>query len=625
MTATKEIKSKSKSVPARVVGDDDEDSLDIFAILGRQRWPIIVLTILGIAGGITYAIKARPWYTSNARVLINEKSAGLGSENSATDIVDEDILANHIELLQSRLIVGEALSKSDLMQLESIQSHLDEKTDAIDYVISQLSLTKGGSGSAKNARCLNISFTHTDHKDARLILLAVVDRYERFIVDQVEDVMGRANTMLQTAKDEVESELIAAEEEFRDARKAAPLFFQGEGSSNIYQDRFRRLQDQLLDIDIKESTISTRLQRVEKTIQEINQSNQSAVDQLDKLALIDSESLQRLGVFASLQMNSANSAEFRLAMPAKAEQARAEITHLLQLNSEKQRLEAAFGPGHPKVQEIQREIDTVQAFLKNSQDGTTDPTTMLSEESSLTPESLLKAYVGFLNHDLATFAEQRKELEVLAEDAEKKAKELIEFELTDLVLRKKIERQEALFDGVVQQLRDLDTASGLSGYLYEFLEVPQLGEQSWPKLPLCALGGCMLGLMGGLCLAVANEFRDGRFRSAAELDEVIGLQNLGMVAKLNSIRDGVAGLIAAENTPSAEAFRLGRTVLLSDIRGGKIHTLGFTSPMQGDGKSTITTNFAVSFAQIGLKYWSSTPTFADQVCTAISASPRGRD
>ena len=189
----------------------------------------------------------------------------------------------------------------------------------------------------------------------------------------------------------------------------------------------------------------------------------------------------------------------------------------------------------------------------------------------------------------------------MAADAETKAKELIEYELTDMILQKKIARQEALFDGIVQQLRDLDTASGLSGYLYEFLEVPRMGVKSWPKLPLCALGGLMLGMFGGLFLAVASDVRDGRFRSSAELDEAIGLPSLGRVGKLNSISQGISGLIAAELSPDAEAFRLGRTVLLPEVRKGNLRTIGFTSPMQGDGKSTVTSNFAVSFAQVGLK------------------------
>lgn len=600
MVNSNEMSSSRISAPMRPTQPDDQDSLDVFAILGRQRWLIAALSLAGLAAGIAYAINAEVWYKSQAKVLINERSAGLGSNGTGTDMIDEDILANHIELLRSRLIVGEALEQNDLMTLDSVIPYLDEEQpDPIAFVIDHLTIVKGGDGSAKTARSLNVELTHSNPEDCQLILTAILKRYEQFIISQVEQVMGRANEMVQKAKNEVESELVAAEQEYLVARQNAPLFFQGEGSSNIYQDRFRSLQEQLLDIDIQESSIKTRLKRVELTLNEIDESNLDPSDQLDKLALIDSESLERLGVFAGLQMSSSNTAEFKAAMPAKMEQARAEITHLLQLNSEKQRLTAVFGPGHPKVQDIQGQIETTKQFLQNSEE--LSESASMFAESSLTATGLLKAYVGFLNHDLATLGEQRKELEFLAKDSEIKAKELIEYELNDMVLRKKVERQEALFDGVVQQLRELDTASGLSGYLYEFLEVPRLGEKSWPSLPICGLGGLMLGTFGGLFFAVSNEFRDRRFRSAAELDEAIGLPNLGMVGKMNSIRDGITGLIAAENSPDAEAFRLGRTVLLPEIRAGRLKTIGFTSPMQGDGKSTVCSNFAVSFSQIGLR------------------------
>ncbi|WDQ17500.1 polysaccharide biosynthesis tyrosine autokinase [Rhodopirellula sp. P2] len=588
-------------LPARgpsSASSDGEETLDVLQILSRQRWLIAFLAIAGLAAGVAYALNAQVWYESNAKVLINQKSAGLGGNSTGTDMVDEDILANHMELIQSRMIVGEALEQNELLDLPSIETHLDEKTDAIDYVIDQLSIVKGGDGSAKTARSLNITFTHTDPDDAKLILTAVMKRYEQFIIDQVEQVMGRANEMVNKAKTEVETDLIAAEQEHLKARQEAPLFFQGEGSSNIYQDRYRRLQDELLDLDIQESTVKTRLTRVDETLKEMDEST-DPIDQLDKLALIDSDSLERLGVFAGLQMNSANTAEFKAAMPAKMEEARTQITHLLKLNSEKQRLTSVFGPGHPKVQELESEITLVKEFLQDQKD-LTSPAEMFGD-SALTPEGLLKAYVGFLQHDLAALSERRKELTYLAADAETKAKELIEYELTDMILQKKIGRQEALFEGVVQQLRALDTASGLTGYLYEFLAVPRTGEKSWPKLPLCGLGGLMLGLFSGLFLAVANDVRDGRFRSAAELDDAIGLPSLGRVGKLNSINQGIKGLIATELSPDAEAFRLGRTVLLPDIRSGSVHTIGFTSPMQGDGKSTVVSNFAVSFSQVGLK------------------------
>ncbi len=588
--------------PARTVpqlsGLGEEGFIDILSILRRQRWLIIFFAILGTALGLLYTIKAQVWYQSNAKVLINQKNSGLAGSGSS-DMVEEDVLANHMEIMQSRRIVESALTKDGLMNLPSIQPLLGEDEDTADYVIDHLELVKGGDGGAKDARSLNISFSHIDPADAQVVLESVLVEYQAFIADQLESVMSTANRLVNKAKEEVELELRAAEAEYVVARKAAPLLFQGEGSSNVYQDKYRRLEEELLSLQIEEASVRTRLDGVVEALDEMKDDT-STSEQLDKLALIDSDSLERLGLFAGLQLNASRSTEFQAAMPARMAEAQTQYKHMLDLMSEKQRLSAIFGDGHPKVQDIADEIVLVKKFLDDQKEVTGTGGMGISDDP-LNPETLLRAYVGFLKHDLAAYADRRRELEILSKDAEEQAKTLIDFELQDQVLRSKIARQEELFDGIVHQVRDMDTASGLNGYIYELLETPRIGLKIWPKLPLCLLGGMLLGLMAGISLAVANDMRDGRFRSAAELDQAIGLPMLGRIGKLNSINQGIRGLIATELSPDAEAFRMGRTLLLPDIRSGKLKTLGMTSAMQGDGKSTVTSNFAVSVSQVGLR------------------------
>ncbi len=579
---------------------DDVGTLDVIQILSRQRWLIMFFALAGLAAGVAYALQAEVWYETNARVMINDKGAGLSSSDSSGQMVDEDILANHIELLLSRKIVGEALESNDLMNLNSVIPHLNPETDedSIDYVIGHMDIVKGGEGGAKMARTLNIALNHTDPVDAQTLLSAVLVTYQSYLDQQITDMMDTATAKINEAKGKVEEDLKASEKKYMSHRQTAPMLFQGEGSSNVYQDKYRRLQDELIDLQIQESTIKTRLARVESELSDIDGKSLSMTESMDKLALIDSESLERLGLFAGLQVSASNSAEFKAMMPAKIEEARASVTRLLELSSEKQRLEAAFGPGHPDVQDIEDEIQLVRTFIADSKSENSADSPF--GDNSINPESLLKAYVGFLHHDLATLAERKTELNLLAAQAESDARDLIEYELNDVVLQKDVQRNEALFDGVVQQLSAVDIASGLKGYLYELLETPRIGQKSWPSLPLCGIGGLMLGLFAGLTVAVANDIRDGRFRSAAEVDQAISLPSLGRVGKLNTMRSGVRGLIATELSPNAEAFRLGRTMLLPQVKRRELRSIGVTSPMQGDGKSTITSNLAASFSQVGL-------------------------
>ena len=571
---------------------------DVSGMISRQRWLLAFLGMLGAVIGTAYALNAEIWYQSRAKVLISQKSAGLGDSTTGQLLIDDATLANHVSLIASRLIVGDALKNDGLLELESITERLDEKTDVTAYVIDHLRIDGGGAGSAKGSHSLNVQFIHTDPEDTQLVLASVMRRYEKYIIDQIQQVMGLANSSVQNVKKQVEEELRNAEQEHLISRKEAPLFTQDSGSSNLYLDHYRRLHDEMLELDIRESELRTRLKQVQDTLSKLAESDQP-VDQLDKLAVIDAESLERLGVFAGLQASAAKSPEMLEAIPAKAEEARTQITGLMKLNTELDRLTAIFGPKHPKVREVQSQIELVKKFI--NENDALESTDEFLDETQLSTEGLLRAYVGFVEHDLAALAERRRELQFLTEDAKKKAKEFQTFELLDVTLVKKIERQQQLYETIEEQLRDLDTASGLSGYLYEFLEVPRVGERSWPSLSLCGFGGAFLGLCLGFFGAFFSELRDRRFRSAEELDNAIGLTNLGRVGMLNSIDMGVEGLVAAESSPDAEAFRLGRTVLLRSMRAGQLKTIGFTSPMQGDGKSTVTSNFAVCFSQLDLK------------------------
>ncbi|MEL6897958.1 MAG: polysaccharide biosynthesis tyrosine autokinase, partial [Planctomycetota bacterium] len=555
--------------------------------------------------GVVYTLFGTVLYESRSKVLVSVKNVGMGGDGGSETVMDEDILSNHMELLLSRKIVGEALDRADpdapqrtLLELPSIKSELSATKDAVDFVLGRLELTKGGGGGAKSARSLLIQLSHPDAADAEKILTAVVARYERYLIEQVESRMGRATEVVRQLRDDSEAELVAAEEAHLKYRQQAPLFFQGEGSSNIYQERYRGLQDEMLDVDIQTSSLETRLEKVRDSLETMDSSG-DPVDNLDKLALIDSASLERLGVFAGLQINASNSAEFKSVMPVRMEEARAEFTQLLQLNSEKQRLSSLFGPGHPQVQEIENQITLVKDFLRKNKEQT--KIEGLLGNGGLSAEGLLKAYIGFLQHDIETLAEKRMQLVALSEDAEKKAKNLVEYELNDIVLQSNIRRQQSIFDSHVQQLRDLDVASGLTGYQYELLEVPRMGEKCWPAPIPCIGAGLLLGLLAGVSLGVFNDVRDGRFRSAEELDQAITTDILSRVGRLSDIKAGVTGLMQTESSREGEGFRLGRTVLLPKIKSGELRTIGFTSPMQGDGKSTIASNYAITFSQVGLR------------------------
>ena len=569
-------------------------SLRLGDILKRQMWLILACVSLGCALASVYWINAPVRYESWAKVMVSQRSPQITSVDSSTSedqsMVDEDVLANHMEIVRSRRIVETALKRHRLLDIESIKAQLEPDVDAAEYVIDNINLTRGGEGSAKDARILSISFDHSDPDDAKLILEAILIEYQLFLGSQLSQAMSEAGRLVEDAQNNLEAALEDAQREYVDARQKAPVLFQGEGSGNVFLEQYKRLHEELLTMDIKQATVKTRLERAKQLVQ--GEKDGTVID-MDALGVIDPDSLQQLAVFAGLQANAGKSAEFLADQPQRNEEASAQYSKMLQLISEKQRLMADFGEGHPEVRKKQDEIALVDSFGAEKRESMS----LIPTETTFTPGLLIKTYIGLLESNLTYADESRREMEALLADAEKQARMLVDFELQEGIMRSRVDRTQLLFDGVVEQLRDLDLASGMRGYIHEILEAPRRGEVVWPKLSLCGIGGLMMGLMVGLFLGVINDQQDDRFRTSEEIDSAIGIPILTRVGRMKT--DGKSPIVP-DNSPEGESFRILRTLLLSDVREGRLKILSASSPLPQDGKSTILANLAAAFAKLDM-------------------------
>ena len=335
-------------------------SLKLGDILRRQLWLILACVSLGCALASVYWINAPVVYESQAKVMVSQRSPQITSVDASQDqtMVDEDTLANHMEIVRSRRIVETALKRHGLTELDSIRSELSSDVDAAEYVIGHLKLTRGGDGSAKDARILSINFEHKNPDDSKLILEAIPVEYQKFLGAQLSQAMSEAGRLVEDAQSNLESALEDAQYEYVAARQKAPVLFQGEGSGNVFLEQYKRLHEELLTLDIQQSTVKTRLAKAKQLIED--EANGKAID-MESLGVIDPESLQRLGIFAGLQANAGKSAEFLAEQPQRLEEARTQYSSLLTLMSQEQRLKADFGEGYPEVKKLQDEI----ALLKS--------------------------------------------------------------------------------------------------------------------------------------------------------------------------------------------------------------------------------------------------------------------
>lgn len=591
--------------PEVVAGGPAGDSFDILQII-KRRWTVLVVAVaLGWAASVAYWYVTPVTYESAAQLMIMRRDPRLatrGVQDGQTGGVGEDILATHMQLLQSPRIVKDALQGAGLFELESIKKELKKDETPVDYVIDHLDITRGGAGGAKEANVLNISFRHNSPAESQLIVNALVQRFQSFVDEQSEDVNNEAAELIARARKDLEDELSDVETERLNMRKNAPLLWNGSQSNNIHRTRYEQIQQELSALRLQATEAEARLQNLRDVAL---RDSQSPINLLQKLSLIDDENLARLGVFVEVIGSEASSATFQASMPVRLSEAKAQYEVLSSLRAKEKTLLEKFAPRHPEVIRVRYEIEEAERVLKEA----SGATSLTSNEQMLTPDGIVDAYTRILENDLQSIKNREQGLLALAASEEQSAKELVVYELQDETLDKQVARRQELYNAVVERLRDINMAKDYGGFINELIASPSFGEDVWPSLPLCIILGTFLGLMGGVGGAFLLEYQDRSFRDADEVAALLDLPVLSQVPYLEIPEEATNPLHAAMDltvcslhapqSPEAEVFRGLRTQMFFAANGATLHVLAVTSAKPGDGKTTVTANLAFSLAQTG--------------------------
>jgi polysaccharide biosynthesis transport protein len=126
-----------------------------------------------------------------------------------------------------------------------------------------------------------------------------------------------------------------------------------------------------------------------------------------------------------------------------------------------------------------------------------------------------------------------------------------------------------------------------------------------PRTLQNTLLGALVGLMLSTGLVFLIEYLDDRIRSPEQIDKVLRLPVVGLIAKMGNGYHGTGKnrLVAVREprSPVVEAFRSLRTNIQFAGVDQPIRTLLVTSAGPSEGKSTVAANLAVVMAQAGLK------------------------
>ena len=575
-----------------------------------RRWPLIAAGLLiGVGLALAYQFTATTKYESKAQILVMKKDSTLpthGGERSTENAekVSEDMLASHMQIVQSPKIVDNALRQAQLENLPSVVSRLKEDQSEAEYIIDNLAVSRGGAGQAKLANVLNVAFRHTSSEDCEKVMNAIVASYKGFLADTFQDVSKDAVNLIAEARDEIGKDLESVEADYQQFREQAPLLWNGDSTSNTHRLNFERIQQSISDLQMQRATAKTRLETV---TQGIARQGDKASD-LDLLALIDQDHVARLTLLVTVKQGSSLTEEFGAKVPGITAKVTAEYQGLLALALKEKTLLADFGSEHPLVQDVRQQLSETQSFIDRKSAGLS----IDEQRTKLDPNSLLAGYVTLLKNDLDTLNLREKEMEMLAAQEEQAAKELVSSELRGEALKKEVDRKQQLYDTVLDRLREINLIKDYGGLVTEVIAPVEPGEKVWPKLPLVLLMGILAGLVLGAGAAFGAEFLDRSLRSEEEVRQALNLPVLtrlprfkGADVELKDLDpDALDPTLVAYYRPKsreAEAFRGLRTSLFFSSRGRRQQIIMGTSANPGDGKTLMSSNLAVSIAQSGRK------------------------
>ena len=576
----------------------------------RRRWRLLTFgAVVGVLLSGLYFKTAKKSYQSSVEVLVGQRSSelthrGTISDGSAgSDGLGEDQLATHMRLFVARKVVSKAIELGDLNQFNSFKQIARNGGSAVDHIIKSIEVERGGEGSAEDAMVLRVLYRAEDPEEAAIVLSAVYNSYKAYIDSQDQDSSKLAVELIEAARETHESELIQADQSYRNYVASVPVLLEGDKVRDVHKERLTDMEAELNEVRSLLAESSSRLQ----VIQAAQLRNDDAVNEdMGQLALLSQNEVERLKFFMDMARGGARSEAFQAEQPMRQEVAKAHYNRLLDLIQKERALSDTFGSGHPLVEAARQETALTRQFINAN-----SPEKSKVKKDDFEPTEMVNTYVMLLKNDIAEY-EKRKSL-LLAESQQEMllAKQIEADFMKATSLRHKMERAQQRYNEVVERLQELKLSRSYAGFSTDLLasaEVPM--NPVWPRLPIVLALGLAGGLAIGSLLVLAAETFDSTFSSVEELERATGaaviahvprmpVRELRKAAKVGSALDPTLMAYHSPRSQESEIFRVGRTSMMISNRKDSVQTMMVTSPQPGDGKSTTIANMAISFAQTG--------------------------
>ena len=606
------VKSKPQRDKFDSKADDVFDIKHLLGVLLRYKWWVIGITLLCFGASVYYANEIQPVYRSSGTLLItqdNNRFGSGGSElsnmmSSSFGVGTGNSLANEMVVLNSRGLadeIAEKLVERQTMQNGNLYPILwaDYPEDSTKVTRAQVASRVSGKMQVGRANSetdvIRITFSSYSPLEAKELVDMIIDTYTEVSASQKRTAASSALSFLERERETVQKRLDGAEEALRDYRSETNLI-QVDSQTGAVISRLTELESQRQQLQVKRVAINSSIESYENQLEEI------------RPGLAEQ--------FAENISGRLQGAQIRLA------ELRTEQALMKQRNPGLENNPEA----EPQFIQNQKEIETVRNEIRDITSNLMD-----ADDSDV--------YIGFLEKEGGGITERilelrRRLIELKVEESQLDAQEQ--------VIEDRMEEENRFFDGLPDNMLDLARLQRdvlIQEQLFTQISSQYAETQLWEQtqfgagrpIDYGAMPGSptspdkkrygLFGLLLGGILSVGFVFTKDSLNKSVDSAEKLKETGYPLLAVISNFKgyvkqkyNGKSFITVNEKkistswetvlnsaSPISESYRrLQNNIIFSDA-DRRNQTILITSSQKGEGKTTVSTNLAVSLAEGGKK------------------------
>lgn len=481
---------------------------DIFRILAKRRWLVLIPFALGVAATPLLAPFAPPLYRSETLIMVVPQR-----------VPDAYVKATVTESVEDRLpsINDQILSRS---RLERIIQEMDLYKDlrsrlVMEDVVAKMRSDVTPTLLGEDADSFRISYVSDNPETARKVTERLASLYIEQNISDRENQAESTSQFLETQLQDAKRRLIEQEkklEEYRQ-RHAGQLPTQLQGNLQAIQNANLQLQ----------SLNETRNRAQERRL-------------LIERQIADTESMPLLT--PPVALGSAEEASVPTTAAQQLEMARARRTAYLQ----------RYTPDHPEVVSLERQIAELVAKVEQETPLGATPAVV---EKSLTPAEAaqkkrildLQAELTVIDHQLTALVADEQRLKNQIADYQNKVDAVPSRESELVELTRDYSTLQAAYASLLMKREDSMIAANLErrqiGEQFRILDPASLPQRPYNQMQRLGImsAGAGAGLALGLLMIAFLEYRDSSFRREDEVYTRLSLPVLALVPVMASARE----------------------------------------------------------------------------------------